>query len=255
MKCMKWDDFKGWKKHQGFGLRQEWVAGFLRHYPDWQDKVPLGIRQVESLQVWAVTGGLEERKGVISPLGELFMKEGAHNLFLWQLFWVKTVFSFPTARWYVHQGTGRFDYAALKEKMKKEVPRLRERTVYDALVELTGLFRHTPIGADLGQGEIKREEGADSRYCIERRGIVPDEKALLAAMAHLFAEERRLSLNIEEDLTWPWTVFGCDREAALAKIFCSSWELLGFDSSTNTVLWQGKEGELEKWRTLSILTI
>ncbi|MDN5363001.1 MAG: hypothetical protein PWQ91_62 [Eubacteriales bacterium] len=244
-----WAAMKGWSRHQHFGLREEWLRYYLQAWPDWEEGAPLGNRQVESLQGWVKTAGLEDKRGRLTPLGELFRRRGTDCLPLWELLWVKVVFNFPTARWYVHLGTGSWTTSELKQLLQATLSHLAARTVSNAILELVGLCERTPVGRELGQGEVIYEKGK-RRLC--RRGFEPGAAAIMFALAHLFHEERKDKLSYTSGLTWPWVVFGCRREAVLERLLAADQDLFEVGEEGITITREG--GELERWLNGNTLT-
>lgn len=164
---------------------------------------------MESLKAWLRTVGLESKKGQTTPLAERFLERGFNDLATWELVWVEIVFNWPTSRWYVlEMGLGCWTIKELAEKLQVSVAKLASRTVKNAISELVGLFEHTPIGKDLGQGEVMR----GNPRIVERRGNpYPSEEAVKLALDRLFAERDQNCLCIDEPFLWPWVVFGCSQ--------------------------------------------
>ncbi|MGI6209951.1 MAG: hypothetical protein ACOYEW_17235, partial [Anaerolineae bacterium] len=51
---------------------------------------------------------------------------------------------------------------------------------------------------------------------------------LLYAAVMLGQRQGRLTLGLDDDLTWPWIIFGCDRDDALITLatLCQPWVTL-----------------------------
>lgn len=211
---MLWRGDKGWKRHQGFGLRQAWLEWYYRQPIEWKQR--LGNRQVESLQAWLKTAGFEDRGGRVTPLAERLIARGFDDPAAWELVWVQVVFNWPTARWYVWEmGLGRWTTRDLQERLQVSLKNLARRTVRNAIDELVGLLEHTPIGTVLGQGEIR---GGRPRT-VERRGNpYPSEEAVKLAFERLFTAEGRSCLPADAPLLWPWVVFGCPQKEIMARL-------------------------------------
>jgi hypothetical protein len=240
---------KGWARHYTFGLRIEWLDYYLQHWPEWETGAPLGNRQVDSLKAWVKTVGLEDNSGRITPLGELFRQRGTDCMLLWELLWVKVVFNFPTARWYAHLGIGSWTTTELKTLLRLAITRLKERTFSSAINELAGLCERTPVGEKLGQGEVAYEKG---KRRLLRRGFEPGEAAIMLALAHLFHEEKKKKLLFASDLTWPWIVFGCRREAVLARLLAAEQNLFTVMEDGIAIIGEGEEKE--RWLNGDMLT-
>ena len=218
-----WSLVQGWARHQHFGLRQEWLALYLRCPSDWRQVGGLGNRQVQSLEVWLRTVGLHDRPGHETALCQELRRQGLASPRPWQRLWTNAVLNWPTADWYVSEcAYGEWTSSELKGRLLASVPRLAERTASNAIMELVGLLERTPIGKELKQGEVIR-----ARLRLVRRiGLAdPGPEAILYAAGALFARERRCRLELQEPLPWPWIVFGCRPEEALATLsaYGSGW--------------------------------
>ena len=207
---------QAWSAHQHFGLRREWLGLVLREPERWQVDGALGPRQVQSLARWLRTGGLIGASGRPAPLYDLFQRTWPEARLAWQVLWVNVVFNFPTARWYaLRMGVGEWDTVQLRQALHCAVPRLSRHTVSNAVLELAGLLERTPIGPEFGQGRVTK---ARPRL-VCRQGLCDiATPALLYAVRRLFLAEDRLYLALDEDLVWPWSVFGCPFEATLPQL-------------------------------------
>lgn len=244
-----WALMKGLARHQHFGLRKEWLDDYLQYWPEWEANISLGNRQVDSLKVWLKTTGLENKYGKVTPLGQLLRKYGTNWLKLWELIWVKVVFNFPTARWYVHLRASKWTTTELKVLLKKDVPRLSERTISNAIQEIIGLCERTPIGDELGQGEVRYDR---RNRVVWRRGFEPCDEAIMMALVHLFQETKSEKLSLQSDLSWPWIIFGCKREKVLEKLLYIRQNLFSITEESISLI--GEKGEEEeKWLSGSIL--
>jgi len=205
LRC-EWGRRVGWVQHQGFGLRQEWVNLVLQSLSDWRETGGLGPRQVDALEAWLRTAGLADNRRWPTALFRLFQDTWPEAKLAWQLLWVEVVFRFPTAAWYVHElERGEWTTTELAELLHKSVPRLASRTTYNSILELVGPFERTTVGTALGQGQVSPER--PRRICRDGFAFPPDA-ALLHALRLLFLRETQLALRLEQDLLWPWTVFG-----------------------------------------------
>ncbi|RJX19216.1 MAG: hypothetical protein C4570_05555 [Ammonifex sp.] len=209
-----WSCDTGWARHSIFGLRREWLDLYLGDRRGWHSRQVLGNRQVTSLEAWLKTAGIEDSSGRLTPLGEQFVAKGTGDRSLWELLWVNVVFTFPTARWYVHLGQGKWATTELKSLLRTAVPRLAERTASNAIMELAGLLERTPVGNELGQGQVTA--GRPRR--LVRRGGEPCDAAIVHALGRLFIKQSRTNLSWDDDLVWPWVVFGCSRQFILERL-------------------------------------
>jgi len=204
----------GWARHNHFGLRHEWLELYLSNPREWRRGTALGNRQVDSLAAWVKTGGIEDGRGKLTALGKEFAEHGTACPPLWELLWANVVFSFATACWYAHRGTGTWTTSELRAMLQKSVPRLAEYTISNSVMELAGLLERTPVGTGLGQGEVNRERPRR----ITRSGRQPGDVAILHCLRQLCLQQHRCRLEWSSSLTWPWIVFGCSRQFVLERL-------------------------------------
>lgn len=227
----------GWAKHQHFGLREEWVDLYLGSPENWRGSGLLGPDQEVSLGEWLVTTGLRDRSGP-THLGQIAVANGELSSSLWQILWVNVVFNLASAYWYVLFYLDRRNSTTqLAQELREMVPRLAVRTTRNAIAGLVGLLQRTPIGTELGQGIV-----TDTRpRTVERVGLAyPDSRALVHAMRRLFQREGQGRLSLDQDLVWPWVVFGCNRDDALVRLSGSEneWLTVEADSVGLNVSWE-----------------
>jgi len=204
-----------WAPHRTLGLRRECVALFLADPARWQLHSTFGPRQVQAAVAWLGTCGLVEADG--KPGAVARMMNGEKERLAWELAWVNTVFSFWPAWLYVRRPLdSETTVSALVDEMARHHPDRRVRTIMDGVVELVSTLEGTPIGAGLGQGIVSPTRPRT----IRRVGLAePDPAALAYAMRRLFQFDGRAELNLEDDLMWPWVVFGCDADDTLLKLY------------------------------------
>lgn len=209
----------GWCKHSTFGLRKEWLELYLEHPHDWQTKGLLGNKQVEALEIWLKTAGLHNNRGGETRLCVLFRENGLEHPLCWQLLWVEVVFHFAVAEWYVRElGLGLWTTTEMKQRLHQDCPRLSPRTLNNAVIELASLLERTPVGKALGQGDVSSSRPRR----IARKGLpFPSHEALFHAMCHIYQREQRQSLDLTDNLLWPWTVFGCESHFVIQEISLS----------------------------------
>lgn len=237
---------KSWARHNIFGLRQEWLAFYLSDRQGWRQRSCLGNRQVQSLVTWLRTTGVEDDEGILTALGEQFAIRGTACLPLWEILWVNVVFNFPTACWYVHLGQGEWTTTELRARLMATVPRLAERTASNAIMELAGVLEHTPVGEGLQQGVVTPSRPRR----VLRRGKEPCDAALVHAVGRVYLEENCPRLLLASDLTWPWVVFGCSRNAVLGRLSVLGQDWFTIDEHGVTILKEDKEW----WRCGAMLT-
>jgi hypothetical protein len=171
---------------------------------------------VQSLSVWLRTCGLVDGAGTETALMRLFRASWPTADLAWQLLWANVTFRFATASWYVTEmGLATWTTTELRRALEGEAPHLSPRTVTNGIMELVGLRERTPVGALWGQGLVSAERPRR----VTRRGLAsPLPLALAHAMRLAFVCGRRTVLQLDESIQWPWVVYGCDRDDALALL-------------------------------------
>lgn len=227
--CEQFGHFKGWARHQHFGLRVEWIRLFHDYPKTWHGLGLLGPDQIRSLLEWLTTTGLVDRCGTETTLARHLRSSGIHDEKFWSLAWVNIVFSLVTARWYsALPYPSERSTTALSSLLRTTVPRLSDRTARNAIYALVGTLERTPIGTELGQGIVS----ATRPRTVLRVGLArPHVASLGHALRRLFQHEGRQELPLVEPLTWPWVVFGCDAEEALLRLSSATkdWLEIGAD--------------------------
>lgn len=223
-------ELTGWAPFNTFGLREDWVALYLREPAQWQDRGGLGSRQVESLARWLRIGGLVDSAGRETPLCRLFRNTWPAEALAWQLLWVNVVFAFPTATWYaLVAGTGQWTTVQLSSMLCQAVPRLAPRTAHNGILELVGLLERTPVGRALRQGDVQSSRPRS----VRRDGLKnPSRTALLYAAQQILLRERKRDLPLCEDVLWPWVVFGCSLYDVVPQLVASEAHWLRLDGAT-----------------------
>jgi len=187
MAVLKLSQHTGWSRHQTFGLREEWVQIYLSSPHSWFESSELGNRQVQSLQAWLKTSGIIDPHGHETDLYRLFQEKGTEYQLAWEILWVNIVFNWPTARWYTsYIDRGLWTTTELGNMLCKAAPQLAERTVQDAILELVGLLQRTPVGLELGQGEVNLSRPRK----IQRKGLPqPSWESIYHAFSRLFESQ------------------------------------------------------------------
>jgi len=235
-----WSSETGWARHSIFGLRHEWLDQVLLDPEGWCHRTTLGNRQVDSLRVWLRTGGIKERSGKLTFLGEQFISRGSSHLPLWELLWVNVVFNFPTARWYVTLEGKEWTTTGLIELLQVAIPRLANRTVSNAIMELAGLLERTPVGTELGQGQVQKSLPRK----IARIGCRPRDTAIVYSLGRLFLQQGNTWLPWNKELVWPWTVFRCSRQFVWERLTSIEQDYFSLDEHGVTLRKEDKEGWL-----------
>ena len=220
-----WTVKTGWARHSIFGLRHKWLDQVLMDPEGWHNHTVLGNRQVDSLKMWLKTCAIKDQSGYLTPLGKEFISRGSSYLPLWELLWVNVVFNFSTACWYISLEGKEWETTVLINLLQVAVPRLARRTISNAIMELAGLLEKTPIGTELGQGQVFKGRPR----VIVRTGHNPSDAAILHSINLLFQQQHRKRLLWDNHFMWPWTVFRCSRKFVWGRLTSIEQEFFCFD--------------------------
>lgn len=225
---MNFSGIRGWAKHRTFGLRAEWMALFLSHPNDWRKVGNLGSKQIESLNEWLKTIGLRKSGVFQTSLLRAWNELGPDDARIWSLTWSNIVHSWPVARLYVSRNySNQMTTKDMVSDFSLFVNDVTERTLYDGILELFGLFQNTPIGISVGQGLV---EVGVRRTVIRKGDGMPPSASLANALINLFMEQGRMSLDTSQDLFWPWIVYGCEKEYAISQLITTGSDWLDINS-------------------------
>ena len=202
-----------WSLFNTFGLRKEWVALYLDHPERWEETGALGNRQIEAFKRWIKVCELEDKS---CSLFSLFQSSTVNNLMPWEIAWANIAANLATASWYVKElGFGTWKTTELRNILEARHPHLAQRTVTNAINELTGLLERTPIGKELCQGLVENSRPRT----VTRKGLAaPSREAVFYALYHLFLENKTDCLDLDSDDLWPWVIFGCRKNYVLQKV-------------------------------------
>lgn len=217
----------GWSRHRTFGLRTEWLRLYIDDPTGWRETQRLGNRQIDSLDAWLRTVEVVDRQKHETYLGKFVRRSGLEEMKAWKRMWCNCVFSFPTAGWYVQEfGAGHLADHKHQPSVEQIGVLLSSRTCRDAVCELVGLLERTPIGKELGQGEVT----AGRPRVVYRPGLAhPGGPALAHALWRLFQQQKTDCLDLGRDLLWPWTIYGCSQDDALWSLLAVADRWLDLD--------------------------
>lgn len=72
------------------------------------------------------------------------------------------------------------------------MPRLKNWTISNAIQEIIGLCERTPIGDELGQGEVTYDR---RNRIVWRRGFEPCDEAIMMALVHFFKRQNQKNFH------------------------------------------------------------
>ncbi|MGB9903530.1 MAG: phosphoadenosine phosphosulfate reductase family protein, partial [Desulfotomaculales bacterium] len=169
---------KGLNRYQTFGMRKAWLEEYFRDPEKWWHKNSLGNRQFEAMRVW-----LREAEIVtgtkITLLGERLKNWGVENPLTWAVIWTNLARNSTLVGWYLQNVSWGSSYSK-KELVSLLDEALSQSSRENAITALVGLLRDTPLGGELGLGEVQTK-GKQAVAIIKRGwGSVPALAVLYA---------------------------------------------------------------------------
>jgi phosphoadenosine phosphosulfate reductase len=201
---------RGLSKYQTFGMRTEWLTGYLDDPDSWLHTNTLGPRQFESMKCWLRDAGLIDGMRV-TPLVERLRALGSSNPLTWAVVWAALSRGSELVKWYTQAVSWSGSYAM--EEVGRMFPQdINERTRRNALSSLYGLLEGTPLGTEMGLGSVVRRGRV--RHALHKYGWdSPHPLAVLYAL-YVQAEEEKTydttltNLYADDCVGGPYRLFG-----------------------------------------------
>lgn len=222
---------KGLNRYQQFGMRKEWLEEYFRDPENWWHKNELGNRQFDAMKVWLKEAEIIENNSSkeykITTLGKKLKELGVDNLLTWAVIWTNLARNSALINWYVNNVPWGSNYSK-KEMIEMLGEELAHRTRKNALDALDGLLKNTPLGSQLGFGEVETK-GRQTVAIIKRGWSNIESIAVLYALYRYAEKIGRYDLYMgelyESACEGPYTVFGIDREdlAGILRGLSSRW--------------------------------
>ncbi|MDK2889133.1 MAG: phosphoadenosine phosphosulfate reductase, partial [Thermoanaerobacter sp.] len=218
---------KGLNRYQQFGMRKAWLDDYFRDPENWWHKNSLGNRQFEAMRVW-----LREAEIVadnkITLLGEKLREWGTDNPLTWAVIWTNLARNSTLVGWYLYHVPWGSSFAK-DELINLLDESLAHRSRKNAITALVGLLRDTPLGRELGLGEVQTK-GRQTAAITKRGWEQAPAVAVLYSLYRYGERTGRHGLTLSELLNGapegPHTLFGISREylTGLLKGISSRWE-------------------------------
>lgn len=153
---LKMDTSLSIKGYKTFGLRDEWIDEFVRDPENFWNSTLLGTAMFDSFKAWTKDAGILDSKNKITPLGELFLQiyQEMPSLF-WEVVWINLIYSSFIVNRFANQirpGSS-FDKKTLADSISATESVSSLTTLNNAIGALIDMFKNSPIGDDLMQGE------------------------------------------------------------------------------------------------------
>jgi phosphoadenosine phosphosulfate reductase len=217
---------KGLNRYQHFGMRKAWLEEYFRAPESWWRNNKLGNRQFEAMRVWLREAEIAAGNK-ITPLGEKVRGWGADSPLTWAVLWTNLARHSTLVGWYARNVPWGSNYSK-KELVAMLDDSLAESSRKNAITALVGLLRDTPLGGQLGLGEVLTR-GRQAVAVVKRGWKDVPAVAVLYALYRYAERMGRHGLTLAELLDGapegPYTLFGVprDRLAGLLHGISSRW--------------------------------
>jgi len=184
------------KDYRTFGLRKIWLDLYFNMKDNLWLSDKLGNKQYESLRMWLRDSGITN-ENKITFLGEKLSKLGSHKSLTWAIIWSELAYNSPLIKWYVIYVNwgGRYTKKELIEMIGDSYS---ISTRDNAITSLIELFRHSPLGNDLGLGVLELKGRQVSN--ISKLGWKDPERIAILYSLYKYAEaeDRKYNLTLSE---------------------------------------------------------
>lgn len=204
--------------YQHFGLRKEWLVGFLKSPHEWISKCQIGNRQFDAALQWLRHAELIEgpsRSPAVTQLGDTLSKHGADSLLTWAIVWTNLARNSTVVSWFLQskQWGVTFQKGELVDEIYDAFP-LSDSTRVNAISALSELLLKSPIGEGLGMAFLTQ---SGRRPVFLKKGWEDPLPVAVLYSLYRYAERiGRYELTVSElfdDLVeGPYTVFGTEKE-------------------------------------------
>lgn len=153
---IKMDTSLSIKGYKTFGLRDEWVDEYVSDPENFWTSTLLGSAMFDSFKAWAKDAGMLNAKNQLTPFGELLQKIYSDNPTLfWEIVWINLTYSSFIVNRFVSRITPGtiFDKKNLADEISAVESVSSLTTLNNAIGALIDMFKNSPVGEDLMQGE------------------------------------------------------------------------------------------------------
>lgn len=222
---IKMDTSLSIKGYKTFGLRDEWIDEYVSDPENFWQSTLLGSAMFDSFKSWSKDAGILDTKNRTTTFGELLQTiyQETPSLF-WEIVWINLTYSsFIVNRFasLIKPGTA-FDKKYLADAINSSESVSSLSTLNNAIGALMDMFKNSPIGDELEQGE---------EYDKKRIRRAYDDLSIEAVAYSLFLygektgtkEFRVADFYNSEEAKGPFLEFGISKNELLKKLrFLSS---------------------------------
>jgi phosphoadenosine phosphosulfate reductase len=205
---------KSLQTYQHFGLRKEWLVGFLSSPREWVSSCQIGNRQFDAALRWLNHAGLIEgsfRSPTVTRLGEILTRHGADSLLTWAVIWTNLARKSAVVSWYLDniRWGATYEKSELIDTLEDAFP-LSDSTRKNAISALSELMQKSPIGEGLGMAS--RVQSGRRPFFLKKGWEDPIPLAILYSLYKYAEWIERYELTVHELLEnadgGPYHVFG-----------------------------------------------
>jgi len=209
----------GIDRYSTFGMRKEWLEGFLNDPDKWFDNNSLGPKQKPAMRWWLKESGLlDSATNNPTELSNILngLKANKYKL-IWEIIWVNLSYDSLIVKWYINNLTfGKYTKEDLIVRLMNDIPGYSEGTLKNPRDALINMFDHSPFGKELKLGILTKKGNAVKS--VEKAGMDEIHPSAIAYSLYKFAEDKkRYDLTVselyKEDCEGgPYKLFGISRE-------------------------------------------
>lgn len=217
-KMSKNSKLKGFGRYLTFGLRDEWLNGFLNNLEKWFVENNLGNKQIESMKVWLLDAELITKDKLPTILArsirEIYLQ---HKNLTWELIWINLYYNSSVCRFFVEniEWNENKSIKEIIERVTELDNTISARTIKSGLSSLFNTFEFSPLGNELKIGIVEKK--GRERYV---KKIGTDEihplavaYSLYKAAEHIGRRDFTISeLYSKEFEGGPYKLFGISRD-------------------------------------------
>ena len=198
--------------YQHFGIRKEWLDGFLADPMNWWHSDKLGNRQFDSMKLW-LKHALLFKNNHISKLG-LYLAQNCNEQTIWEIVWLNLSIGSNLVSWYIENTEWNTWYE--KGELLDLLPeKYSISTKNNAILALTNTFRDSPIGK-MGVGEVETDKSGRRIKRVYRRCMSAITTETLLYILYIHAAEYEIYQytmdSLLESKFSPYRVFGLSRD-------------------------------------------
>jgi len=207
----------GIDRYSTFGLRKEWLEGFLNDPEDWLENNNLGPKQKPAIKWWLREADLLSNNiptNLIQVLQNIKLKK--YHL-IWEIIWINLYNNSIIVNWYCNIDFGKYTKNELREMIKSDYSNYSEGTLSNPIDALINTFDNSPLGPNLMLGDLEKK----GRQVISIRKLGTDEihPISIAYSLYKYAEyKKRYNFTVSEFYSensdgGPYKLFGISKEA------------------------------------------